>query len=119
MSACVLVVDDNDTDREAMAELLRREGFTVVTANDGRDALENPAHPNLVLLDMVMPSGFDGWFFLGQRRHHAVAEVPVVIVTGLAGVDESWASSLGVQGFIKKPLDVDRLMIEVRRQLRA
>jgi CheY-like chemotaxis protein len=117
MPGFVLIVDDNAIDRSAMARVLQGEGFQVATARDGRVALDilDSARPDLILLDMVIPSGFDGWFFLGQRQYHGVSDIPLLIVTGLNIADESWALGLGANGFLKKPLDVDHLIEEVRR----
>jgi two-component system sensor histidine kinase/response regulator len=115
MAALVLIVDDNAADRAGMASLLQSEGFEVAVARDGQDALQflESARPGLILLDMVMHSGFDGWFFLGQHKHG----IPVLIVTGLAFADDAWASSMGAQGLLKKPFDPDRLLQEVRKRL--
>jgi CheY-like chemotaxis protein len=115
--ALVLIVDDHGADRAALAQLLGKAGFQVATAADGRGALQvlESRRPDLILLDMVMPSGFDGWFFLGQRKSHRAEDIPVLIVTGLNIASESWAQALGAKGFLKKPIDTDKLLQEARR----
>jgi CheY-like chemotaxis protein len=112
----ILIVDDSDADRDGMAEFLRGEGFEVATATDGQDALGilETARFDLVLLDMVMHTGFDGWFFLGQLKHRADG-VRVLIVTGLPIANETWAVSLGAGGCLKKPFEAERLLEEVQR----
>jgi CheY-like chemotaxis protein len=79
----VLVVEDDAATREALTLFLEREGYRVVAAPDGRQALERlrgPVTPDLILLDLSMPV-MDGWRFREeQRRDPSLADVPVVLV---------------------------------------
>jgi twitching motility two-component system response regulator PilH len=115
--ALVLILDDHGADRALMATLLRDAGFEVTITTDARDALRvlGEARPDLILLDMVIPSGFDGWFFLAQRAHHGAEDIPILIVTALNLATEMWALGLGAKGFLRKPVHADRLLGEVRR----
>ncbi len=118
----ILVAEDNPVERERLAVVLRQQGYTVLTAGDGAEALKllqtGPA-PGLILLDMLMP-GCDGWQFLDRRKPSpALAAVPVVLVTGVAEADDEWAAALGAVGLLRKPFDVDALLAAVRRWLPA
>jgi adenylate cyclase len=78
-----LVVEDNLTDRDMMRRLLAGEGWEVTVASNGREALERlkSEHPNLILLDLMMPE-MDGFEFLAEFRKTAkFASTPVIVVT--------------------------------------
>ena len=118
----ILVIEDDALQREGLAAELSRQGFAVVTAEGGNDALHlfsgHPA-PDLILLDMLNPRGeYDGWWFLGHRqRNPALASVPVVIMTSLSVASLVWAASLGAAGLVRKPFDEEPLHAEIRRCL--
>lgn len=121
-AATILVVEDNTIQREGLAVVLRQQGYTVLLAADGNDALNRLSGgpvPDLILLDMLIPDAHgDGWWFLQQRqRIPALASVPVIIMTALPVASREWASSLGAEGFIRKPFEVGPLLTEVRRCL--
>jgi CheY-like chemotaxis protein len=116
----LLVVDDDPIQREGLAVVLRTEGYTVVVAADGLEAIEHlkqGAPIDLVLLDMMIPApACDGWRFLEKRKHDpALASVPILIITGLAIANAEWAASLGAAGYVKKAVDPKELFAEVRR----
>jgi len=119
----ILIVEDNAIQREGLAFVLREEGYSVLTAADadeGLSWLRSEPTPDLVLLDMLVPKGRDGWFFLGQRRQiPAAASVPVIITTGVGNASEEWAAALGACGLLRKPLEVAPLLAQVRRCLGA
>lgn len=116
----VLLVDDNDDAREALAFLIEKDGPEVVQARNGREALrilEQGLRPCLILLDLMMPQ-LDGWAFRGEQRKLAGAEdVPVVIYSASPTVSDD-ARALGVAGWLQKPLDFDELLDTVRRHCR-
>ena len=76
----VLLVEDSETDRALISDRLRRGGYDVVTANNGREGLRAlyASHPALVLLDVEMPE-LDGWKTLELMRE--VSDVPVIMLT--------------------------------------
>lgn len=83
-AATVLVVEDDLTTREMMRRLLIGEGWRVTVAANGREALERSSveHPNLVLLDLLMPE-MDGFEFLAEfRKNPKFASTPVIVITG-------------------------------------
>jgi CheY-like chemotaxis protein len=112
MTHTVLVVEDEQDLREMMRDALELNGYTVVTANHGQDALGKLAsieHLCLVILDLLMPV-MNGWDFLDRMRQRSeLASVPVVVHTSAAG-----QAPAGVTHVIQKPLKFDRLLSIVR-----
>lgn len=113
----VLVVDDNPDIVETMAMILEAAGYSVLTANNGRDALtllRGGARPCVILLDMMMPimSGFD--FRAEQLRDPELASLPVVVLTGDGRVAQK-AESAHVASYLKKPVELDTLLATVKR----
>jgi len=121
-SAVVLVVDDEPDLRQLTANLLISNGFDVVIAQHGREALERLCEhrPDLVLLDLNMPV-MDGWQFRAAQARlvdsHLV-NIPVLILTGADGAPEH-AATLNAVGLIEKPFHPDQLLDAVRTALQA
>jgi CheY-like chemotaxis protein len=115
----LLVVEDNDVAREGAAAVLRKAGYRVALAANGRDGLDylrsHPV-PDLVILDMLMPV-LDGWQVLGRLNREGPA-VPVLVATGTI-LTREWAESHGCCGFLRKPFEGDALLAEVRRCLHS
>jgi CheY-like chemotaxis protein len=114
----VLVVDDNDDTREAMASILGRAGFHVVAAWGGEDALRRfreGFRPCIAVVDLQMPS-VSGWDLC--ERMHADAElsgIPVLIVSGNLDECTRAREQLCIREFITKPVDFDDLIAAVDR----
>ncbi|WP_242333447.1 MULTISPECIES: response regulator transcription factor [Anaeromyxobacter] len=107
----VLVVDDESDIREAVAEVLADEGYVVHGAGDGAEALRKAraVHPNIVLLDLMMP-GMNGWEFrAAQKGDPELSDIPVVVLSALGRV-----AGMDAAGFIQKPFDLDELLDAVR-----
>jgi len=121
--ATILLIDDDASNREPTGRLLRHEGYEVVRAANGRDALELlSAYPvDLILLDLVMPE-MDGLTFLkllrGNPRHK---HLPVVMLTALSDGEPLHRSQrLGVNEYlVKSRFSPERLLEVVRGQLLA
>jgi len=117
----LLVVDDDES-REALAELLRDEGYAVVTARDSAQAVERlDSHvPDLVLLDIVMPRT-TGLELLGSlRERFSPAELPVIMMSAKdQSTDVVAALGQGANDYITKPLDLPIVLARVRAQLRT
>ncbi len=113
----VLLVEDNEDVRAAIAMLLRVEGTGVVEASDGAEALDQLRHgppPCVILLDLMMPKT-DGWQFRkAQVNDASIAHIPVVLLSGAGNLSRA-ADELGARGYLKKPVDVDQLMHAVWR----
>jgi CheY-like chemotaxis protein len=114
----ILVVEDNAVTREGLAVILAREGYEVNLAANGLEAfrlMRSGPKPDLILLDMLLPL-LDGWQFLKQLTWEVPVPPPVVIMTG-TNLTREWAESHGCQGFLRKPIDTEPLLEEVRRCL--
>src|SRR5579871_534790 len=108
MSTKILVVEDNDLAREGLSLTLRKEGYDVVPAHHGQEAmdyLEAGSTPDLILLDMLMPV-LEGWHFL-QRSPHPSA--PIIITTATI-LSREWADTHGCAGFLRKPIASEDLL---------
>jgi twitching motility two-component system response regulator PilH len=119
--ATIMIVEDNAIQREGMAAVLRDEGHTVLTAANGDEGLSwvrcEPS-PDLILLDMMIRQGHDGWYFFAKRKQIPSAlSIPVVIVTGIGNASNDWATDLGASGLIRKPVETETLLAEVNRWL--
>jgi CheY-like chemotaxis protein len=107
----VLVVDDEEPVRNVASEILRHLGYDVMTASSGEEAVEavrNGAHPDVILLDIIMP-GRSGAHTLVELRA-IEPDVPILITTGYA--DRATTESLstdGATGFVPKPYDIATL----------
>lgn len=103
----ILVVDDVPENVRLLEAVLRPRGYEVVTANDGRAALElvQTAEPDLILLDVMMP-GLDGYAVCSQlRANDDTAVLPVIMVTSSIGQEKTKAIEAGADDFIPKPFN--------------
>src|SRR6516164_9016613 len=105
----ILVIDDDATARELIADHLKAEGFSVVTAEGGVQGLKlaRELRPTAITLDVIMPD-LDGWSVLAAlRQDPELAEIPVIMITI---VDEHRRGiALGAAGYLTKPIDRERL----------
>ena len=112
----VLLVDDHEEARDALAMLLKNEGFAVREASDGQEALDalyDGPRPCLVVLDLMMP-GMDGWEFRRrQLRSPLFARIPTVVLSGHANLSAA-ATGLSAHEILAKPVVLGRLLELVR-----
>jgi len=110
----VLVVDDDEAIRATVTEILEFEGYSVVAAADGAEALAAVAAelPCLVLLDMRMPV-MDGWDFAAALRSRGV-RVPIAVITAAANARQ-WADEIAADACLPKPFDLDDVLATVER----
>jgi DNA-binding response OmpR family regulator len=118
VSRTVLVVDDEPTLRETLAEALEADGLRVISAADGREALERfrAEPPDLVLLDVMLPqlSGIEVCRIL--RRESAV---PIIMLTAKdSEIDKVVGLELGADDYVTKPFSLRELLARIRSQLR-
>ena len=114
--ATVLVADDDDELRNAIAQLLAEDGYQVIQVSSGAGALEwiadaadrEGALPDVIVLDFVMP-GFSGLGILRAMRQFEHMP-PTILVTGFADPSvETFARGLGAKRVLRKPLDEEQL----------
>lgn len=116
----IMVVDDSLTVRKVTSRLLEREGYRVVTAKDGVDALEalKDALPDVMLVDIEMPR-MDGFELTRSvRGDPRSAAIPIIVITSrTAGKHRSQAARLGVNAFLGKPYHEGELLQELEKVL--
>ena len=122
MQAKILVVDDTPMNVKLLADLLSAKGYAVVTAAAGPEALTrvNEEHPDLVLLDVMMP-GMSGYDVCRKIRESPdTAMLPVVMVTALdPGQERAKGLEAGADDFLTKPINQLELLARVRSLLRV
>jgi DNA-binding NtrC family response regulator len=115
----ILVVEDKESFRQYIKEVLKKEEYEVFDTESGKEALElfRKHHFDLVLLDLRLP-GKDG-IAVAKEIKKIDSSVPIIILTAYGTVDNAVsAMKLGVFDFIEKPVDPDRLLLLVSRALR-
>jgi CheY-like chemotaxis protein len=116
----ILVVDDNADNRYVIGRLLQLGGYTVMSANGGREAVQiaERERPSLILMDLAMPD-IDGWHATAQIKDQPeLAHIPIIAVTGHVTNDElNRAIHAGCTDYLTKPIEYERLMSKVRHHL--
>lgn len=115
--AKILVVEDSATERQALSRILLREGFAVVEAKNGTEAvaLSQRELPDAILMDIVMPemNGFEATRTIS--RHPATRGIPIIICSSKAGdTDRLWGLRQGAQSYLAKPLVADEVLACIR-----
>ncbi len=116
----ILIVDDEKDIVELVRYNLQREGYHVLTADNGKDALSlSERRPSLILLDVMMPA-MNGLEVLRQLKSRpATAGIPVVFLTAKGSeVDEVIGLELGADDYIVKPISIPKLIARVKAVLR-
>jgi CheY-like chemotaxis protein len=117
MSKCILIVEDDLDVAQSVAEVLEVSGYGTAIAANGQEALDHlrtHSHPDLILLDLMMPV-MDGWQFRKEQRTvPALDAIPVVVVTADGNAREK-AASIQAAGHVGKPITIDSLLDEVER----
>ena len=114
----ILIVDDNPDSCEMLSFILASEGFSVIAAEDGLEALElvKDVQPDLIITDINMPN-IDGIELTKQLREQFQSTLPIVIVSAFGGEVVSKAIEAGANGAIQKPLHIDSLLTLVEQIL--
>jgi DNA-binding response OmpR family regulator len=115
----ILVVDDDYEIIDSIRYALEGEGYQVVIARDGNQALAlaERENPDLMILDMMMPKR-SGFLVLEKLRRVRELPLPVIMITGNEGSrHKAYAELLGVSDYIRKPFAMDRLLQAVGKLL--
>ncbi len=114
----ILIADDEQLMRQLVVDFLQPEGYEMLEAADGKEALKlyHEQHPDLVLLDVMMP-GYDGWTVCREIRRES--SVPIMMLTAKGEeIDQLFAYDLGVDEYITKPFSPKILVAKIKALLR-
>ena len=118
----ILLVEDNDMNRDMIAQYLGHYGYKVLTARDGGTAVElaRSAAPDLILMDISLPV-LDGWEATRQLKAAPETErIPVIALTAHAmAADRQKSMEAGCDDYEPKPIDFGRLLTKMRALLRT
>jgi len=118
--ATILLVEDDEMNRDMLARRLRRRGFEVLLAVDGEQAVSAAAErtPDIILMDMSLPV-VDGWEASRRiKKQPATASTPIIALTAHAMVgDREEALGCGCDEYDTKPIEMDRLLGKIDKLL--
>jgi CheY-like chemotaxis protein len=116
----ILLVEDNEMNRDMLSRRLERKGYTIVMALDGQQAVDMAASeaPALILMDMSLPV-IDGWEATRRvKANEATKHIPIIALTAHAMQgDEQKAKEAGCDDYDTKPVDLPRLLEKMERLL--
>lgn len=118
MTAKLLVIEDDATLNQLLTKTLERKGFEVLSAMHGKQGLRlaYQSHPDLVILDVMMPE-IDGWQVCERLRE--VSDVPIILLTAKVSQDDVLRGlELGADDYIKKPFNLGELELRIKAILR-
>ena len=112
----VFVVDDDEWIHELLKMTLEDDGYRVVTARDGMEALQllERCQPRLILLDWMMPLMNGPAFAAELRRRGLRPGIPILVVTADSNARRN-AEQIGAEGYLRKPFDLGHLLDQVAR----
>ena len=114
----ILIADDEQLMRQLVIDFLKPEGYEILEASDGKEALEiyDKEHTDLILLDVMMP-GYDGWTVCREIRREST--VPIMMLTAKGEeIDQLFAYDLGADEYITKPFSPKILVAKIKALLR-
>ncbi len=114
----ILIADDEQLMRQLVINFLKPEGYEILEASDGKEALDiyDKEHPDLILLDVMMP-GYDGWTVCREIRREST--VPIMMLTAKGEeIDQLFAYDLGADEYITKPFSPKILVAKIKALLR-
>jgi twitching motility two-component system response regulator PilH len=113
----VLVVDDSKTELMFLSELLRKNGFSVRTAENADEAMQQleAAKPDLILMDVVMPGQNGFQLTRAITRNPQFADVPIIMCTSKnQETDRVWGMRQGARDYVTKPVDAAELLAKIK-----
>jgi CheY-like chemotaxis protein len=115
----ILIVEDDEVERELVRMTLEREGYRVVTAEDGERGFEMAMaeRPDLIVTDVSMPAADGIQLVRRVRSEPEVAATPILVTTGFGTGNASFTLAQGADAYEPKPLDPEALRESVRRLL--
>ena len=122
MTGTILLVEDNELNRDMLMRRLNRAGLEVIAAGDGQEALElmRSEQPAVVLMDMNLPI-MDGWTACRHAREDAsISQIPIIALTAHASdADRLNALEAGCDDYATKPVDFPGLLIKIEKMMES
>ncbi len=118
----ILVVDDSAVERYHLTDFLSQQGYSVIEAMDGEDAiLKARSHkPDLVLMDVVMPGANGFQITRTMSRDPELESIPVIMCTAKDGeTDKVWGMRQGARGYLTKPIEHQALLAVIAQMSAA
>ena len=112
----ILIVEDNEMNRDMLSRRLLKKGFEIIIAVDGAEGIEKTINekPDLVLMDMSLPV-MDGWEATKNlKANNETAKIPIIALTAHAmAQDKEKALAAGCDEYDTKPIDLNRLLSKI------
>jgi len=112
----ILVIDDSPTERHVLVDLLTRNGYQVITAENGEEGIEKAKSelPDLILMDVVMP-GLNGYQATRTlTRDEKTKHIPVIVCTSKnQETDKIWGLRQGAHDYMSKPINGEELLAKI------
>ena len=115
----ILVAEDDDVTRQLMCRTLERQGFEVLTAEDGIQAYDFALiqRPDLIITDVSMPGADGAQLVRRVRDTDELAATPIIVTTGFGTGSATFTMTIGADAYEPKPVDPESLLATVRRLL--
>lgn len=120
MAKTILIVDDEKDIIELLKYNLQKEGYSVITARDGAEAIsKTDQKPGMIILDVMMP-GLDGWEIARLlKKKSSTSSIPIIFLTAKSSeADEVLGLELGADDYIVKPISIPKLLARIRNVFR-
>ncbi len=114
----ILIVDDDKSIIEITKVVLEINGYEVLSAFDGKEAMAKVRHeiPDLIMLDLLMPK-MDGWEVYNQLKEYSkTAHIPIILVSAL-DKDTEMNKEMDVEGYLEKPFEINQLIAKINNVL--
>lgn len=120
MKPYILIIEDEEDIRESLRDVLEQEGYLVMTANSGKNAIEvlevSPKF-NLILLDLMMPV-MSGEEFVAINKIRNITQGTPIVIMSADNQTAQRAAKMDIKTFVKKPLDLDDLLRIIKESCR-
>ena len=114
----ILVIDDSSFQRKIICSILKEDGYELVTAENGKDAMEHLGTyaPDLIICDLLMPE-FDGYYLLEELRAEKSAIPTLIVTSDIQKPTREKCYRMGARGLINKPVNKESLLPIVKKIL--
>lgn len=114
----ILIIDDSSFQRKIICSILKDDGYELVTADNGKNAMEHlrTSTPDLIISDLLMPE-FDGYYLLEQLKAKKSAVPTLIVTSDIQKPTREKCYQMGARGLINKPVQKETLLPAVRKIL--